>query len=590
MPRKKLLLKVHSAYLVIIVLSIVLVGGYASSTLKKFYLHKTAEDLEVRARLIEREVAATFTEKNRESLDELSKSLGKVTSMRITLILPTGEVVGDSDKDPRMMEDHSSRPEVKEALAGKTGVYTRYSDTLRKEMMYVAIPAWREGVVVGVVRTSIPLTEINKAMGSVYLKIALFGLVIIIVAVAINLDISRRLSGILKEMRQGAQRFAGGDLTHRLLLPDSEELGSLADALNQMAKKLGDRMRMTIEQRNELEAVLSAMEEGVVAVDSDEYIFTINQAAGLLLGIDGTTAKGHTIQEMVRNADILRFLTGILTGKGKNKEEIVLHGTESKFLQVSGTVLHNSEGEKIGALVVLNDITRLRQLENIRREFVANVSHELKTPITSIKGYIETLQEGALEDKENAIKFLEIIAKQADLLHALIDDLLSLSKIEQEAERGEMQLVDEKVRRIIEDAIASYETRARERRIRVTLQCKDEVVVKANARLLEQAVGNLLDNAIKYSEAGSSVDIEVVKNKKEVAIAVRDHGGGMAPEHLSRLFERFYRVDKGRSRELGGTGLGLAIVKHIIQAHGGRVAVESTLGKGSTFTLLLPKQ
>jgi two-component system phosphate regulon sensor histidine kinase PhoR len=293
---------------------------------------------------------------------------------------------------------------------------------------------------------------------------------------------------------------------------------------------------------------------------------------------------------MVRNADILRFLTGILTGKGKNKEEIVLHGTESKFLQVSGTVLHNSEGEKIGALVVLNDITRLRQLENIRREFVANVSHELKTPITSIKGYIETLQEGALEDKENAIKFLEIIAKQADLLHALIDDLLSLSKIEQEAERGEMQLVDEKVRRIIEDAIASYETRARERRIRVTLQCKDEVVVKANARLLEQAVGNLLDNAIKYSEAGSSVDIEVVKNKKEVAIAVRDHGGGMAPEHLSRLFERFYRVDKGRSRELGGTGLGLAIVKHIIQAHGGRVAVESTLGKGSTFTLLLPKQ
>jgi two-component system phosphate regulon sensor histidine kinase PhoR len=591
MLRKELLLKVYSAYLVIIVLSIVMVGGYASTTLKKFYLHKTAEDLEVRARLIERDVAATFSEKNRVSLDELSKSLAKDTSMRITLILPTGEVVGDSDMDPRMMEDHSSRPEVKEALAGKTGMYTRYSETLRKEMMYVAIPARREGEVVGVVRTSMPLTEINKAVGSIYLKIAFFGLVIIIVAVSINLEISRRLSRILKEMRQGAQRFAGGDLTHRLLIPDSEELGSLADALNQMAKKLGDRMRMTIEQRNELEAVLSAMEEGVVAVDSDEYIFTINQAASLLLGIDGTTAKGHTIQEIVRNADILRFFTGILTGKGKNKEEIVRHGTESKFLQVSGTVLRDSEGEKIGALVVLNDITRLRQLENIRREFVANVSHELKTPITSIKGYIETLQEGALEDKENARKFLEIIFKQADLLHALIDDLLSLSKIEQEAERGEMQLVDEKVRRIIEAAIAAYKTRAREHRIQVTLHCKDEVVVKANARLLEQAVGNLLDNAIKYSEAGSSVDIEVVvKNKKEVAIAVRDHGGGIAPEHLSRLFERFYRVDKGRSRELGGTGLGLAIVKHIIQAHGGRVAVESTPGKGSTFTLFLPKQ
>jgi two-component system phosphate regulon sensor histidine kinase PhoR len=250
--------------------------------------------------------------------------------------------------------------------------------------------------------------------------------------------------------------------------------------------------------------------------------------------------------------------------------------------------MHNSKEENIGALIVLNDITRLRQLENIRREFVANVSHELKTPITSIKGYIETLQEGAIEEKENARKFLEIIFRQADLLHALVDDLLSLSRIEQEAERGEIQLTREQVRHIIESAVSAYETRARDRRIQVTLHCKEEVIVKANARLLEQAVGNLLDNAIKYSEAGNSVDVEVIKNKNEVAIAVRDHGGGIAPEHLPRLFERFYRVDKGRSRELGGTGLGLAIVKHIIQAHGGRVTVESTLGKGSTFTLHLP--
>jgi two-component system phosphate regulon sensor histidine kinase PhoR len=309
-----------------------------------------------------------------------------------------------------------------------------------------------------------------------------------------------------------------------------------------------------------------------------------------LLGISLSNAKGHTVQETVRNADLQRFINGILSGQGEAEVEIVLHGIESKYLQLSGTMLRDGEGENFGGLVVINDITRVRQLENIRREFVANVSHELKTPITSIKGYIETLQEGAIKDKQNASRFLEIIAKQADLLNALIDDLLSLSKIEQEAERGQIQLADGNVRRIIDAAIAAYEAKASERRINVTLYCKDEVIVKANARLLEQAVGNLLDNAIKYSEVGNSVDVKIVKNKGEVAVEVNDHGPGIAPEHLPRIFERFYRVDKGRSRELGGTGLGLAIVKHIIQAHGGRVTVESTLGKGSTFTLYLPIQ
>jgi two-component system phosphate regulon sensor histidine kinase PhoR len=331
------------------------------------------------------------------------------------------------------------------------------------------------------------------------------------------------------------------------------------------------------------------LREVILACDSDERIITINEAAASLLGIDLSTAKGHTVQEAVRNADLQRFIGRISLGQGESEAEIILHGPEKKFLQLSGTVLRDSEGKKIGALVVLSDTTRLRHLENIRREFVANVSHELKTPITSIKGYVETLQEGAIDDKGNARKFLEIIFKQADLLHALVDDLLSLSQIEQEAEREEVHLAEEPVRRIIEAAIAAYETRARERHIQVLLQCRGEIIVKANSRLLEQAVGNLLDNAIKYSEPRGTVKIEVTQNEGEVAIKVSDHGSGIAPEHLPRLFERFYRVDKGRSRELGGTGLGLAIVKHIIQAHGGDVTVESTPGKGSTFTIHLPR-
>ncbi len=588
MRRKRLLWKLYPAYLMIILLSIVIVTTYVSMAMKNFYLRTTADDLVVRAHLIEREVAAIFDKKSRKSLDELCKTLGRAASTRITLILPSGEVVGDSDEDPQVMENHAGRPEFKEALSGQIGVSTRYSETLQKEMMYVAIPVEKEGNIAGVVRVAIPVTAIDASLTAIYRKIALFGVFMIILAAAISLYIARRISHPIEEIKSGAQRFAGGDLAHRLFIPDSVELQDLADALNKMAQQLGAKIRMITEQRNELETILSAMREGVIAIDSEEQILTVNKAAGSLLGIDTTTARGHTIQEIIRNADALRFITGVLTGKGDNAAEIVLLGPNNKFLQISGTLLRDSEGKKIGALTVLNDITRLRQLENIRREFVANVSHELKTPITSIKGFVETLQEGAIDDKEDARKFLEIIFKQADLLHALVDDLLSLSKLEQEAERGEMQLTKENVRRIIEASMAAYKTKARERHIEMALQCGDEVEVKANPRLLEQAVGNLLDNAIKYSEPGDTVKIEVAKNESEVTIKIIDHGCGIAREHFPRLFERFYRVDKGRSRELGGTGLGLAIVKHITQAHGGRVTVESILGKGSTFTIHLP--
>jgi two-component system phosphate regulon sensor histidine kinase PhoR len=497
--------------------------------------------------------------------------------------------LGDSDEDPQKMENHAGRPEVKVALLGNRGVYTRYSDTLQQEMMYVAVPLERNGEIVGVVRTSIPVSEIDATLGTIYSKIALAGLFLILLAAVASLYVARRISQPIEEMKRGAQRFAEGNFSRKLLVPNSEELGSLADVLNHMAKQLDEKIRMITQQRNELETILSAMREGVLAVDSEERVLTFNQAAGLFLGIDLSSAKGLAIQEVIRNADIQRFLAGILTGEGPVEGEIVLHGPENKFLQLSGTVLHDIGGDKIGALVVLNDITRLRQLENVRREFVANVSHELKTPITSIKGYVETLQGGALGDKKNVQKFLEIVAKQSDHLNAIVDDLLSLSRLEQGAERGEIQLSEEYLRGILEAAAGDYALKAREREIKLSVNCDDEIMVKANSRLLIQAIGNLLDNAIKYSDPGTTVEVEAAGNTDGVVIRVIDHGCGIAPEHLPRLFERFYRVDKGRSRELGGTGLGLAIVKHIAQAHGGHVRVESTLGKGSIFTLHLPK-
>jgi two-component system phosphate regulon sensor histidine kinase PhoR len=268
--------------------------------------------------------------------------------------------------------------------------------------------------------------------------------------------------------------------------------------------------------------------------------------------------------------------------------DVVLRHANDRVLQVNGTSLRDAQGRSIGAVIVLNDVSRLRQLESMRRDFAANVSHELKTPITSIKGFVETLLDGALQDPHDAERFLRIVARQADRLNAIIEDLLSLSRVEKDAEAAEIALSMADLRPVLESALDDCKSKASLRGIRLAFDCAAEVVARINPPLLEQAVMNLLDNAVKYSEPGGDVHLLVQAAAGEVSIRVRDHGCGIAPEHLPRLFERFYRVDKARSRKQGGTGLGLAIVKHIVLAHRGRVTVESEPGAGSTFCIHLP--
>ena len=270
------------------------------------------------------------------------------------------------------------------------------------------------------------------------------------------------------------------------------------------------------------------------------------------------------------------------------EDDLLLRGEEERVLQIRGAALRDVRGRSIGAVIVLHDITNYRHLENVRRDFVANVSHELKTPIASIKGFVETLLDGASQNPQDAERFLRIVAKQADRLNPIIEDLLSLSKIEQSKEETSLPLSTGNIKAVLDAAVYDCQTTAAERNIRVAIACDEAVVADINAHLLEQAVVNLLDNAIKYSEPGDEVLVEVQTTPSEVQIIVADHGCGIDNDHLPRLFERFYRVDKARSRKFGGTGLGLAIVKHIVLAHGGKVTVESTPGEGSTFTIHLP--
>ncbi|BCR06795.1 PAS domain-containing sensor histidine kinase [Desulfuromonas versatilis] len=589
MGRRRLLWQLFPSYLVIVAIALGAVTWYVSGELRRFHIEQTRSDLEARAWLVEKQLHGLLGMVPEEAVDALCKELGWRTGTRITVVRPDGLVLGDSVEEPARMDNHAGRPEIVAALQGGVGVSTRYSHTLEQDMMYVAVPVNGQERMRGVVRTALATTAIEKTLHGILLKVSGGGLVVALAAAVLSLSVSRRISRPLEEMKRGAQRFAGGNLEGRLAVQGSEEIEALAVALNQMAAQLDERIRSMVRQRNEQDAVLSSMVEGVLAVDADERVLRINQAAARLLEVQVERAKGRRIQELVRKTELLNFVARTLESREPVEGDIVLGSSEQdQFLQAHGTPLRDPQGHDIGALVVLNDVTRLRRLENVRRDFVANVSHELKTPITAIKGSAETLLDGAIDDPEGGRRFAGIIAKQADRLNAIIDDLLALSRVEQGVEQEGITLRREPVRPVLEAAIQACAMAAQEKAIFLELGCAPDLLAAINAPLLEQAVVNLLTNAVKYSDPKGRVRIEAARLQGRVMLKVQDWGCGIESEHIPRLFERFYRVDKARSRRLGGTGLGLAIVKHIVQAHGGEVVVASTPGKGSTFTIILP--
>jgi len=589
MPRKRLIWQIYPPFLVIILIALVTLTWFFSRTLDDFYREEKRRGLEAQGQLVVNQARDALVSGNISALESLSLALGKQSGTRLTIILPDGRVVGDSEEDPAKMDNHASRPEIRVALEGRSGAATRYSTTLQQEMMYVALPVRSNDQIIGCVRTALPIASVDKALETVLFHVINSGILIALIAALISLWVSRRISRPLVEMKRGAERFAGGELDRRLPVYKGEEMGGLAEAMNQMAAQLNDRLQTVVSQRNEQEAVLASMIEGVLAVDHQERILRINQAAATLLGTNPELAVGRSLQEVVRKPELQRFITESLQSRTSIEAEMtLLYQGEERFLQTHGTPLRGSDGQTIGALIVIRDVTRLRRLENLRRDFVANVSHELRTPITAIKGAVETLLAGANENPEDCQRFLEIANRQSDRLNAIIEDLLSLSRLERDAESDEVGRMHEQLLPILESALQSCSSIAKSREVDVNLFCSEEIVANVNSALLEQAVINLVDNAIKYSESRNFVTVESWQEGKYVMIKVQDRGQGISKEHLPRLFERFYRVDAARSRAVGGTGLGLAIVKHIVQAHDGEVTVHSTPGKGSVFTISLP--
>jgi len=522
-------------------------------------------------------------------LDKIADRIGKDLDLRVTIIGLDGSVFGDSELDGNDLvevENHLYRPEVQQALKTEFGESRRFSTTVKKDMLYIATTYGKDGVR-GIIRLSIPLSEIELISNRLKKTLSFSLLLAFIFAIILSFLTSVLISKPIRNISWMAQDIAHGSFSKKIHASSNDEIGDLAKAFNYMSEQIKERLAELNLSKSRLEAVFLSMFEGVMVVDSKGAILLMNQALKALLIVkDEPTGKKPI--EVVRNIEIQEIADCALKQECDVRAcEISVFTPDEKVLSIHAAPVVR-EGNVEGAVLVFHDITNLRRLEKIRQDFVANVSHELRTPISSIKGYTETLIEGALEDKENAKDFLKIIHSDSDRLARLVDDLLDLSKIE--SGKLKMALRSCKIKPLIERVVLRLNKQAKDKSISVKVDVPKEIpLVYADEARIAQVLLNLIDNAIKYNHHAGTVTISAKAKDKFVQVDISDTGVGIPERDLPRLFERFYRVDKARSRELGGTGLGLSIVKHIVSAHHGEVWVQSILGRGSTFSFTLPK-
>lgn len=522
------------------------------------------------------------------------------TSFRVTLIDARGQVLGDSDARPEDMENHGGRPEIQGALRGLKSVDLRRSATTGVVMIYAAEPLGADDRVEGVLRIALALPELRSRLVPFYLAAASATLLLLGATALASVRLERRASLPVAEIAQTAATWAAGDLERRIGKLTPEEMDRLGRTLNAMAADLSERIALDARRGRELQTILDSIGEAVIAVDGEHRVRLVNPAARRLASSSpDLRLEGLPLLAAFRSTEMEAATERcVATGERVEAEFALYRDPTSHFLLCAAPLALSvsqpghpaSEGNDSpdrGVVLVLNDITTLRRLEQVRRDFVANVSHELKTPITLIKGFVETLQDGAMRDPEEAERFLGIVGKHADRMDALLDDLLTLARLERpDAPPLRKEPVD--IGLILDDVAQTLEPKRAARGSKLVLSCPEGLSAMVNESLLEQAVLNLADNALKYSPNGSRVDIQAREEEGFLVIRVKDSGPGIPARHLQRIFERFYRVDKARSREEGGTGLGLAIVRHIALAHGGKAEASSREGEGSTFTLRVP--
>ncbi len=582
--------KLILSYVLVILVSFAFIAFFLDKNLEENSLHGIQSSLVIQAHLIENQITAESIKKaDLFSLDILVKTLGPKTNCRITVIDRKGMVLADSEK-PREeisdMENHINRPEVRTALTGGTGIDTRYSPSLKIDMLYVAVPLEDKNEIIGILRLALPLESVQKTLFAIR-KIVVTGLVFaLLLAFVLGSIVAENTIRPINRMIHVSRRFSEGDFSRRILQSPKDEIGELANTLNKMAQDIEDKIKEVKTQNQKIAAIFNSMIEGVIIVDKESRIISINPTIEKIFGVSKKEAEGKTFLEAIRNNDISEVMNTVLRTGQDTSAELMLVYPVSKIFEVNATPIFDNN-RVIGCLVVIHDITEMRKLETVRSDFIANASHELKTPLTSIKGFIETLLEGALDDKENNRNFLAIIQEHAERLNNLVNDLLSLSHLE--SKEITLEKKDINLRQLVEGVISGFKSQLRKKNIEAKNELPANLSIKADKNKIEQVFTNLIDNAIKFNKEEGFIRIHSQDVNGKIKIVVEDSGIGIPEKDLSRIFERFYRVDKARSRELGGTGLGLSIVKHIIELHKGSVGVESVEGFGSKFWIILSK-
>lgn len=573
----------------IMALILFLVGFYVAGLMEKVYVDTLANRLTREAHIIATSIDA---QKNNKAyapneLKKLVNSFAEAGNSRITIVGLDGTVLADSEAEAERMDNHRDRPEIREALSNGRGYSLRFSNTIQTDMIYVAyVIGFAEGDPRGIVRISLSIVNINDFIHNLWYSLALGMGAALLLTVIVSLLVSRHITRPIVEITSVARKITQKKFGSRVHNPGVGEVGQLAYALNFMASSLESQMKEIKGNEEKLSGVLNNMVSGVILIGESRRILLLNSAIEEFLGYSEKALIGKLHIEAGLNFGLSQLIDHCFQTGEKIRDEVHIYYPEEKIVDANLAPYTTEHGEVKGVVVVLHDITAIRRLEKMRSEFVANVSHELKTPITSIKGFAETLLDGALEDKEISRQFLEIIHTESERLHRLINDILDLSKIEK---RLPHQLSEVDIGNLIRVIYQNLEAKIIKKHIRFTLPSLQSLTIEGDRDRLHQILVNLFDNAITYTPEQGSIKVNLADHGEWIQLSVKDNGIGIPKAEIHRIFERFYRVDKGRARNSGGTGLGLAIVKHLVESHHGTIRVESEEGKGSTFILKLPK-
>jgi two-component system phosphate regulon sensor histidine kinase PhoR len=573
--KRSFFFKSFQGYVFITLLLAVLVFLFSSSIIRTHYIGTLSSDLEHLGTALLLRLTPLVEERAVDSLDALAKKLGTEINTRITVIDPDGHVLADSKENPHDMDNHRWRPEIANALEGAVGTSVRYSRTVKQDMLYVAVPVFKDGRIIGVVRTSLFLDDINTLLNTLRIRILLICAIIAAASLILAAFFSRNLSQPVRELVRASRRVADGDFDVTVLLKRKDELRELADSFNDMVSQIKNLFNEVSLEKEALNTIIASIQEGVLVLDRQGRIVLCNDSFKRI--VNAPCAAGHYYWEVVRTPQLGQLVDMVL----HQEDTVVRHDVRLSRRSFVCSATHLSVAQQ--TVVTFHDVTELLDLAVLKKDFILNVSHELRTPLTAIKGFIETLEQ---ESRKNATRYLEIIKKHTERLINIVQDLQMLSELE-ETERIELEEVN--LRQLLETIHKLFEQRLKEKGLALKVTVAHDVAsIAADPFKLEQMFVNLIDNAIKYTEKGE-VRISAEPYNSSVKITIEDTGTGIPEQHLGRIFERFYVVDKSRSRKMGGTGLGLSIVKHIVQAHNGTIQVTSEANKGTTFTIIIPK-